>query len=424
MVIRKPRGTQDFLPAQIMNWHFIENRMRDICKVYGLQEIRTPIFEDTKLFLRGIGETTDVVQKEMYTFSTGDHTDQTYTLRPENTASAVRAYLENKVYGQENLTKWFYMGPMFRHDKPQAGRYRQFHQFGVEVLGSSSPVTDSETICLVLQLLKDFGLKDLNVELNTVGCPNCRPAFREKLIAFFEPKKEELCEDCQGRLYKNPLRILDCKNEHCKELSVGAPEIHEHLCEECHDHFEGVKSYLDVAGVDYHLNPRLVRGLDYYTKTAFEVQYTPLGAQSAVAGGGRYDGLVEQLGGPHTPAIGFAMGMERLLLALEKQGLLPEETANPSVFIVSLGEAAQKVSFTMLQDLRRQYITAEMDGQGKSMKAQLKYANKINAKYVIIIGDDEIAKQEAIIRHMDTSEQERVPFSAISERITTLVKGC
>ena len=423
MAIRKPKGTQDFLPEQIGNWHFIEQYMRDICKTYGFNEIRTPIFEDTKLFLRGIGETTDVVQKEMYTFSTGDHTDQTFTLRPENTASAVRAYLENKVYGKEGLSKWFYIGPMFRHDKPQAGRYRQFHQFGAEVLGSQSPVVDSEVICMILQLLRSFGLQDLNVEVNSVGCPNCRPAYREKLIAFFEPKKEQLCPDCQERLYKNPLRILDCKNETCKDLSVGAPEIHEHLCTECHDHFEEVKTLLDAANVQYNLNPRLVRGLDYYTKTAFEVQYTPLGAQSAVAGGGRYDGLVEQLEGPSTPAIGFAMGMERLLLALEKQNLLPEPAVDPSVFVVALGDAAKVEAFKIVQSVREHYIPCEMDGQGKSMKAQLKYANKINAKYVIILGDDELANGEAIVRFMETSEQETVPLSTISEHITSLVKG-
>ena len=423
MAIRKPKGTQDFLPEQIGNWHFIEQYMRDICKTYGFNEIRTPVFEDTKLFLRGIGETTDVVQKEMYTFSTGDHTDQTFTLRPENTASAVRAYLENKVYGKEGLTKWFYIGPMFRHDKPQAGRYRQFHQFGAEVLGSQSPVVDSEVICMILQLLRSFGLQDLNVEVNSVGCPTCRPVYREKLIEFFEPKKEQLCPDCQERLYKNPLRILDCKNETCKDLSVGAPEIHEHLCTECHDHFEEVKTLLDAANVQYNLNPRLVRGLDYYTKTAFEVQYTPLGAQSAVAGGGRYDGLVEQLEGPSTPAIGFAMGMERLLLALEKQNLLPEPAVDPSVFVVALGDAAKVEAFKIVQSVREHYIPCEMDGQGKSMKAQLKYANKINAKYVIILGDDELANGEAIVRFMETSEQETVPLSTISEHITSLVKG-
>ena len=243
------------------------------------------------------------------------------------------------------------------------------------------------------------------------------------MIEFFEPKKDQLCEDCQERLYKNPLRLLDCKNETCKALSVGAPEIHEHLCEECNTHFEELKTLLDAANIQYNLNPRLVRGLDYYTKTAFEVQYTPLGAQSAVAGGGRYDGLVEELDGPHTPAIGFAMGMERLLLALEKQNLLPEPTIEPAVFVVALGEAAKLEAFKICQTLRSAYITAEMDGQGKSMKAQLKYANKIHAKYVIILGDDELAKQEAIIRFMETSEQETVPLASVSERISSLVKG-
>lgn len=421
MAIRKPRGTQDFLPEDLNHWHFIENRMRKITKAYGFSEIRTPIFEDTGLFLRGIGETTDVVQKEMYTFATGDKKESSFTLRPENTASAVRAYLENKVYGKENLTKWFYMGPMFRHDKPQAGRYRQFHQFGAEVLGAKGPLVDSEVICMVLQLLKDFGLQDLNLEVNSVGCPNCRPQYRDALIAFFEPKKEELCEDCQSRLYKNPMRILDCKNDHCKELSVGAPEIHQHLCQECHDHFEGLQSYLDAAGVAYHLNPRLVRGLDYYTKTAFEVQYIPLGAQSAVAGGGRYDGLVEQLGGPHTPAIGFAMGMERLLLALESQKLLPALEADASVYIVALGEAAQEKAFPLLQAFRANYVKAEMDGTGKSFKAQMKYADKVKAKYVMILGDDELAKKEVIVKAMETGEQESVPFNQVVAHLTQLL---
>ena len=407
----------------VRKYDFIVDTAKKVFSKYGFERIITPILEETELFRRSVGDETDVVSKEMYTFSTGDDKEQSYTLRPENTASAVRAYLENKVYGKENLTKWFYMGSMFRHDKPQAGRHREFHQFGAEVLGSPSPVVDSEVICMIVQLLKDFGLKDLNVEVNSVGCPNCRPTYRQKLIEFFEPKKDQLCGDCQERLYKNPLRLLDCKNETCKALSVGAPEIHEHLCEECNTHFEELKTLLDAANIQYNLNPRLVRGLDYYTKTAFEVQYTPLGAQSAVAGGGRYDGLVEELDGPHTPAIGFAMGMERLLLALEKQNLLPEPTIEPAVFVVALGETAKLEAFKICQTLRSAYITAEMDGQGKSMKAQLKYANKIHAKYVIILGDDELAKQEAIIRFMETSEQETVPLASVSERISSLVKG-
>lgn len=423
MAIQKPRGTQDFLPAVIGNWRYMENAIRKLCAAYGFEEIRTPIFEETGLFLRGIGETTDVVQKEMYSFPTGDKKEQTYTLRPENTASAVRAYLENKVYGQESLTKWFYMGPMFRHDKPQAGRYRQFHQFGVEVLGTQAPSADADVILMALQLFSDLGLKDLSVQVNSVGCPNCRPAYREKLIAFFEPKKDQLCEDCQSRLYKNPMRILDCKEETCKALSVGAPEISENLCEECAGHFDQVKQLLTAAEVNYTVNPRLVRGLDYYTKTAFEVQYAPLGSQSAIAGGGRYDGLVEELDGPHTPAVGFAMGIERVLLALEKQGLLPAATVEPSVFVVALGEAAQLEGFKIVHALRHDYIKASMVGENKSMKSQLKHANKTHAKYVIILGDDELARGEAILRYMETSEQETVPLAEVKARITSLVKG-
>lgn len=423
MAIQKPRGTQDLLPSVLGNWYYIENTIRRLCKTYGFEEVRTPMFEETGLFLRGIGETTDIVQKEMYSFPTGDKKDQSYTLRPEGTASAVRAYLENKIYGQESITKWFYIGPMFRHDKPQAGRYRQFHQFGVELLGTQAPSADAECISLVLQLLRDLGLKDLNVEVNSVGCPTCRPAYREKLIAFFETKKEELCELCQSRLYKNPLRILDCKEEKCQQLAVGVPELSDNLCEECQDHFHHVKEYLTAAGEKFSLNPRLVRGLDYYTKTAFEVQYTPLGSQSAVAGGGRYDGLVEELDGPHTPAVGFAMGMERLLLALEKQGLLPEREQEDSVFVVALGEMAQKEAFRITNTLRNAYVKAEMEGSGKSMKSQMKYANKINAKYVIIIGDNELAEGKVILKYMDTSEQETVSLAEITNRITELVKG-
>lgn len=419
MLINKPRGTQDFLPERVEQWNYLENRIKDICDIYGVKEMRIPIFEYTNLFLRGIGETTDVVQKEMYTFTTGD---ESYTLRPEGTASAVRAYLENKVYGNEGLTKWYYVGPMFRHDRPQAGRYRQFHQFGVEVLGSQAPSTDAETICLALDLFKSLGLNELNLEINSVGCPKCRPLYRQALIDYFEPTKDELCDDCQGRLEKNPLRVLDCKID--TDKAKDAPQIYEYLCPECEAHFKEVQALLDKAEIPYNVNPRLVRGLDYYTKTAFEVQYTPLGSQSAICGGGRYDGLVEELEGPSTPAFGFAVGMERVLLALERQGLLPKPKINESIFVVSLGEEAKLEAFRLTQALRKDGIMAAMDGQGKSMKSQLKYADKINAKYVIIIGDEELARQEVILRNMETSEQEMVALASIEDRIKTLVKGC
>lgn len=422
MALKKPRGTQDFLPVQTKQWNYVEKKIREICEIYGFGEIRTPIFEDTGLFLRGIGETTDVVQKEMYTFSHGEK-GQSYTLRPENTASAVRAYLENKIYGQESVTKWFYIGPMFRHDRPQAGRYRQFHQFGVEVLGSFSPMTDGEVICMAMQLFKELGLQDLKLQINSVGCPKCRPVYRERLLEFFRDKQDELCHDCQSRLEKNPMRLLDCKIDSQKEIFQGAPEIHEHLCEECREHFEAVKQYLTAAGIEFEINPRLVRGLDYYTKTAFEIQYQPLGAQSAIGGGGRYDGLVEELDGPATPGIGFAIGMERLMLALEKQALSQEVETESTVFVLAMGEAAQKQGFAILQQLRARHIACEMDMQGKSMKSQMKLANKIQAKYVIILGDDELSIGKATLRNMENSEQEQVDLVQIVEKIDSLVKG-
>ncbi len=422
MNIKKPRGTQDFLPERAKQWSKVEEIIRKLCSVYGFGEIRTPIFEDTNLFLRGIGETTDVVQKEMYTFTTGEKS-QSYTLRPENTASAVRAYVENKVYGTEALTKWFYIGPMFRHDKPQAGRYRQFHQFGVEVIGTSSPFTDSEVISLALQLFTDLGLQELSLELNSVGCPNCRPTYREALISYFEPLKDELCDVCQTRLYKNPLRILDCKEKHCQELSEKAPFITDYLCQECEEHFSTVKRLLDAASIEYELNPRLVRGLDYYTKTAFEIKYKPLGAQSAVAGGGRYDGLVESLGGPKTEGIGFGVGLERLMLALEKQSLLPATNQESSVFIVSLSDVGRVEAFRLQQELRRAHIRVAMDGLGKKMGNQLKSAHKLGATYALILGDDELERGEVILRHMETGEQSIIRLTDVVERIVTLMRG-
>lgn len=416
MIIQKPRGTQDILPEQMKKWQYLENVARRVCRAYGYKEIRTPIFEDTKLFLRGVGETTDIVQKEMYTFSTKEG-DKTYTLRPENTAAAVRAYLENKQYGKEAFTKWYYIGPMFRHDKPQAGRYRQFHQIGAEVLGTQSPVADAEMITMVLQVFNELGLKDLDVELNSVGCPKCRPKCREALIEFFEPKEEELCEDCKGRLHKNPLRLLDCKEETCREINVNAPDIHDYLCDECREHFEQVKSLLDEAKVKYHINSRLVRGLDYYTKTAFEIQYQGLGSQSAIAGGGRYDGLVQELGGESTPGIGFAMGMERVLLTLEAQDLLPKENDAIDVYGIALGKKAQTKSFMLIKLLREAGIVAEMSFEDRSMKSQLKQADRSNAKFAIILGDSELEKGIAVVRDMAKGEQEEVAFNDIVKYI-------
>jgi histidyl-tRNA synthetase len=370
MAITAPRGTQDFLPKQTAEWQMLEAKIRHICSLYGFGEIRTPMFESTELFLRGIGETTDVVTKEMYTFN--DRGGRSMTLRPENTASVVRAFLEHKLYGEQKVHKFYYMGPMFRHDRPQAGRYRQFNQFGVEEIGSKDPAVDAEIIAMAFQLFHELGLNDLVLHINSVGCPKCRPVYRQKLLDFFADKKDQLCEDCQTRLEKNPLRVLDCKEDGEKMMALGVPQITDNLCDECKEHFAAVQSYLTQIGIPFELDPRLVRGLDYYTNTAFEIMYAPLGAQSTVCGGGRYDGLIEEVGGPSTPGIGFAIGMERLLLTLKEQHLLQLPVQKHPVFIVALGDAARTKAFELQQQLRAHDIYAEIDLMGRSMKGQMK----------------------------------------------------
>ena len=415
MLTTGPRGTKDILPDTVGQWIYVEKVVHDICDLYGYKEIRTPIFEHTELFLRGIGEATDVVDKEMYTFT--DRGDRSITLRPENTAAAVRAYLEHKLYADTALNKLFYIGSMFRYDRPQAGRYREFHQFGVEALGSNNPAVDAEIIMLATQFLNTLGLKELELSLNSVGCPNCRPVYRKKLQDFFKDKLEGLCEDCRLRYERNPMRILDCKHQKCKQLSAGAPNITDCLCDECNDHFKKVQSYLVSAGITFNMDPRLVRGLDYYTRTAFEIKYIPLGAQSAVAGGGRYDGLIEELGGDSTPAVGFAIGLERVLLALEKQNILLLEEQMTDVFVVALGEAAQVPAFKLLCTFREKRLKANMDYSGRSMKAQMKQANKFKAKYAIIVGDDEVKTGTVVFKNMKNSEQEKIKIEEIVNKL-------
>ena len=411
-----PRGTKDILPSQIGNWQHIENEIRKICAIYGYEEIRTPTFEHTELFKRGIGESTDVVEKEMYTFK--DRGDRSITLRPENTASIVRAYLQNKLYGDGNPVKLFYTGSMFRYDRPQAGRLREFHQFGVEALGEKNPAVDAEIILLAWEFLRSLGLDDLKLKINTVGCPACRPIYRQKLTEYFSENVDELCGDCTRRLEKNPLRILDCKIDALKEFMDDAPKIETCLCDECREHFTGVKNFLTAAGVEFTIDNRLVRGLDYYTKTAFEIQYAPLGAQSAVAGGGRYDGLIREIGGDSTPAVGFAAGLERILLALELQGLMPASTKKITAFVVSGGEAAENFAFKLLTELRRKNISAAMDFGKKSMKAQMKQAAKSGAKFALIVGDDEVATSTVTVKYLETSAQEKIPVAEVSEKIS------
>lgn len=415
MLTNAPRGTKDILPDTVGDWNYVEKEIRELCHRFGYNEIRTPIFEHTELFQRGIGEGTDVVDKEMYTFT--DRGDRSITLRPENTASAVRAYLQNKLYAESSLVKLFYIGSMFRYDRPQAGRMREFHQFGIEALGEANPAVDAEVILLAMELLEGLGLKDLELSVNSVGCPKCRSQYRTMLQDFFRDKLDDLCEDCKSRFERSPLRILDCKKDSDKPYMHDAPKITDCLCDECQEHFAKLQQHLTNAGVKFQLDPRLVRGLDYYTKTAFEIKYPPLGAQSAVAGGGRYDGLIEEMGGNPTPAVGFATGLERLLLALESQNLLPEKNRSVDAYVVALGEKAQDEAFKLLNQLRKAGKAAAMDYAGRSMKAQMKQANKLNAKYAIIMGDDEIAEGVVMLRSMSDSEQEKVAVADLLAKL-------
>ncbi len=420
MAVKRPRGTNDFLPEDTAKWQYIEQVMRDLCKDYGYEEIRTPIFEDTELFQRGVGDTTDIVQKEMYTFD--DAGGRSITLRPENTAAAARAYIEDKLFANTQPTKLFYIGPMFRYERPQAGRFRQFHQFGVECFGTNSPAADAEIIALAWEFYRRLGLKDLEVHLNSVGCPNCRPAHRKQLQEFLKPRYDELCDTCKGRYEKNPLRILDCKSPVCQELTKGAPTTLDCLCDDCKEHFEAVKSYLDAAGIPYTIDNRLVRGLDYYTNTAFEIHMKGIGAQSAVCGGGRYNGLLEEIGDRSIPGVGYALGMERVFNSLKAQGIEIPVNNDKDVFIATLGENAGVPAFTILNKLRENGIKAEMDLLGRSLKAQMKYADKFNVKYTIILGDDEIAKGVACVRDMSDSSQTEVPLTDVVSELVSKIK--
>ena len=416
MLTNAPRGTKDILPSQVDAWLWLENKIRAICEVYGYEEIRTPTFEHTELFQRGIGEGTDVVDKEMYTFT--DRGDRSITLRPENTASVVRAYLQNKLYANSGLVKLFYIGSMFRYDRPQAGRFREFHQFGVEALGEKNPAVDAEIILLAWDFLQSLGLYDLRLKINTVGCPACRPIYRRKLTEYFTENVDDLCGDCKRRLEKNPMRILDCKIDALKDFMDDAPKIETCLCDDCREHFNAVKKFLTAAGVEFEIDNHLVRGLDYYTKTAFEIQYAPLGAQSAVAGGGRYDGLIEEIGGDSTPAVGFAAGLERILLALELQKLLPVRDKKITAFVVSGGGAAiETFAFKLLTDLRRKNISAATDFGKRSRKAQMKAAAKSGAKFALIVGEDEVATSTVTVKNLETAVQEKIPVTDVPAKI-------
>lgn len=419
-MIQLVRGFKDILPGEVELWQYIEDIMRNIFEEFGFTQIRTPILERTELFARGIGATTDIVEKEMYTFS--DLKNESLTMRPEATASVVRAYIEHKMYAKNPVQKVYSMGPMFRRERPQKGRYRQFYQINAEVFGLYSPKIDAELILILMTLMDRLSLTDVMLNINSLGCEKCRPAFKGQLQTFLAERREMLCPDCRRRSMVNPLRVFDCKVPGCQESLEGAPAILDLLCEECQNHFNEVQDLLNRFQIPYKVNPRLVRGLDYYTRTAFEVLAARLGAQNAVAGGGRYDGLVKDLGGPEQPGVGFAIGLDRLAALLADHA--PGFVKQPKVFIAALGNRAQAKAFVWLQTLRFEGIRTEMDVEDRSLKSQMRQADKSGASYVLIVGDQELEEGAAVWRDMNTKKQETVPLEEVVTFVKNSVEGC
>ena len=403
LITKKIKGTEDVLPKESYRWQFIENIMREESRTYGFKEIRTPVFEHTELFARGVGQTTDVVQKEMYTFDTKG--GESVTLRPEGTAGAARAVLEHALENEGLPIKASYFVSCYRYEKPQAGRLREFHQFGLEEYGTQSPVADAELICVAQSIFDRLGLSGIRLEINSIGCPECRAKYHEALKTYFESYKGELCETCLSRLEKNPMRILDCKSPICSKIAENAPKITDYLCDECDEHFKAVQKYLDVAKVEYTVNPTIVRGLDYYTKTVFEFVTDCIGAQGTVCGGGRYDGLIEELGGKHLPSLGFAMGLERLLMVMDKQGIEIPDNHECALYIATMGDNAKIKAFELLKQVRECGLIAETDVVGRGLRPQMKYADKIGAKYSLVLGDNEIEENKARVKNMNSGEQ-------------------
>ena len=412
MSISGIKGMNDILPGEVETWQFLERSAREVFGAFGYREIRVPVVEKTELFCRSIGETTDIVEKEMYTFS--DKGGTSMTLRPEGTAPVIRAFIEHKLHTLDPVTKLYYLGPMFRHERPQKGRYRQFHQIGAEVIGLDDPKIDAQVLAMLSHFFQVAGIGGVTLQINSLGCPECRPAYRQALLAFLNDRLGQLCADCQRRAATNPLRALDCKVPGCIEATVGAPAVVDHLCPGCALHFDAVRGHLADLEVPFSVNPRMVRGLDYYTKTTFEMVTDRLGAQSAVAAGGRYDRLVADLGGPPLPGIGFAMGEERLALLLADGIAAPP---GPQVFIATLGTEAESFGFRLLTRLQRQGIYAEMEYAGKSLKAQLRRADKLGAQKVLILGGDELARGVAQLRNMAAGTQEEVPLAELDNRL-------
>ncbi|MBU5225681.1 histidine--tRNA ligase [Clostridium senegalense] len=416
MNFKAPKGTKDILPSEVYKWHYVENLMRDIAAKYGCLEVRTPMFESTDLFKRGVGETTDIVQKEMYTFE--DKGGRSITLKPEGTAPAVRAFVENALYADAQPTKLYYFTPAFRYEKMQKGRLRQHHQFGVEVFGSQQASVDAEIISIIMDVYKHFGIEGLELHINNLGCPNCRQKYNDALKEYLELKKEGLCPTCHSRLEKNPLRILDCKVEACKEIVKDAPITLDYVCDECKNHFENLKTYLEAIGISYIVDPMVVRGLDYYTKTIFEVMDNGF----TLCGGGRYDGLIKEIGGQDIPAVGFGMGMERLLLTLEEKGIEIPKPNYIDAYIVSMGESSKIEAVKLVNSLRHVGIKADCDHVGRSVKAQMKFANKIGASFTAVLGEEEINNRKFKLKRMDDGNQFELSLDNIND-ISNIIKN-
>lgn len=417
MLTSAPKGTKDILPGESRKWQYIEACMRGVCASFGYHEIRIPTFEHTELFLRSVGSTTDIVQKEMYTFE--DKGGRSITLKPEGTAGVARAFVEHSLYNQPLPQKMYYLfNPTFRYENTQAGRFREHHQFGIEVFGAPLAGADAEVILLAMAVLEKLGLKNLEVNINSIGCPVCRPEYHRILMEYLSDKKGRLCKTCLDRLERNPIRVLDCKEEGCQAVASDAPHMLDCLCDECNAHFETLKSLLGSMNVIYHINPFIVRGLDYYTKTVFEIISPDIGAQSTVCGGGRYDGLIEEVGGPKTAGVGFGLGMERLLMALEAQGLLPQDDAARPVYFATMGEVARAEGFRLAMELRKLGIAAESDLVGRSFKAQFKYADKLSCRFVVIAGDDEVKSGVWKIRDMNNSTEKAVSKDKLIPALT------
>ena len=415
MLTKAPKGTKDMLPDEAYKWHYIEKAFADVCETYGFREMRTPVFEHTELFQRGVGDTTDIVQKEMYSFQ--DYGKRNITLKPEGTSPVVRAFVEHKLYAGPQPAKFYYNIPCFRYEKPQSGRLREFHQFGVETFGADDMMADAEIISLASDFLTAMGITDIELRINSVGCPECRKKHREALKEFLKPKYDELCDTCRDRYDRNPMRILDCKSPVCQKLVQGAPLMLDYLCDDCRNAFEELKANLTAMGIAFTVDPNIVRGLDYYTKTAFEFVTDSIGAQGTVCGGGRYDHLVEEIGGPATPGVGFGLGKERLLLTMEACGADIPEPDGADVFIAFMGEEAKEAGLGLMRELRQKGLKVQMDIMGRNIKNQFKYANRINAKKTVVIGQDELENDSFAIKDMEMSEQVTVPMARIVDEL-------